>query len=299
MTPVKVRNRATVPNVVMRSEQSRTTSAPKAAGRLRLAIGACVLLASCATSELRPYPQPLYATQDLALRTDPAGAHCTISRDGTVVASVEATPGVVAVRRDFCSLPFDFWSTPEYCKGPLERVAPIEVSCRKDGYLEVRKTFHEASTQTVQSEEGPQSEPSAGSEAISGLAIIGMATGPLGILILAPTALAVAVANADQPPNYAYAYRALPEFFLTPETFPSEAVRDAFFAALPSKLEQSAKAKQAYIDKQCRFWPCKAGDPEPCKDPVCEQRRARVDAELKALLDDIPALREQTRIVAP
>ncbi len=258
-----------------------------------------MVVAACATSSLVPYPQPLYATQDLVLHTDPAGAACTIAQGGVIVASVEATPGVVAIRRDFCPLPFHFWSTPAYCEGPRERIAPLEVICRKEGHLELRKTFHVATTQTVQSEEGPQSEASAGAEMAAGLVFLGMATGPLGILILAPTAAAVAVANAGQPPNYAYAYRALPDFFLTPATFASDAERDAYFAALGAKLESAAGAQRAYIDTHCRFWPCKAEDPAPCQDLTCKQRRERVDVELRRQLDELPALHAQTRIVAP
>ncbi len=264
------------------------------------ALGACIALASCATTSLVPYPQPLEATHQLALRTDPAGAACSISREGALVASVGATPGQATVRRDFCRLPFSVWSTPDYCRGPLERIAPIEVVCQKEGYLEYRKPFMVTSASIVQSEEGLQSEPSAGSQLAAGIGTIGLVTGWPGlILIAAPTALALGIANLDQPASYAYAYRALPEFFLTPATFVSESDRETFFATLKAKLEAATAAQHDYINAQCRYWPCVANDPAPCPDPVCQQRHTRVEEQLKSLLDEIPALRAQVRIVAP
>jgi len=273
------------------------------ARRLCAALATCIALASCATTSPLRYPQPLEATQQLVLRTDPAGATCSILRDGAVVASIEATPGVATVRRDFCPLPFHFLSTPFYCIGPLERIAPIEVVCHKERYLDQRRTFIVTDASIVQSEEGPQSEPSAGSQMArgltEGLTLFGKMGGPLGVLILAPTALAVGIANVDQPASYAYAYRALPDFFLTPATFDSESTREAFFATLETKLVGAAAAQHAYINAQCHYWPCVAKDSAPCPDPVCQQRHARVDDQLKNLLDEIPALRAQLRIVAP
>ena len=96
--------------------------------------------------------------------------------------------------------------------------------------------------------------------------------------MLVPLHLAVGIANADQPPQYAYAYPALPEFFLVPATLGSKSEYDAFFATLKTKLEGAALAQRSYIDAQCRYFPCKASDPAPCPDPVCQQRRDRVDA---------------------
>lgn len=300
MTPVKAHTRSKAPNAIMRSGRSRTVHAAMSSCRLWLAFGACAMLAACATSSLRPYPQPLLATQALSVRTDPSGASCSVLQDGANVASIDVTPGTATVRRDFCSLPFRFWSTPEFCTGPLDRIAPIDIACHKEGYLELRRTFHVARAGVVQSAEGPQSEPSPEFQATLGIAGIGMLTFPVGgFLIAIPAAAALAVANADQPVAYAYAYRALPEFFLTPATFPSVAARDAFFAALQSKLEGAAVARHAYVDAHCRFWPCKAEDPAPCQDLTCRQRRERVNAELNSQLSELPALREQTRIAAP
>lgn len=216
------------------------------------------------------------------------------------MATVASTPGTATVRRDFCKFPFGLLSTPAWCKGPHERIAPIEVVCTKDGYLELRRTFIVASVYEVQSEEGPQSEPSAGSRMLGAVGFVGMATGPVGIVLLAaPAAATMAAASADQPTLYAYAYRALPEFFMTPAAFESDAACDAFFAALKTDLESAAQAQRAYVDAHCRFWPCKADDPQPCADPVCERRRERVDAELKTRLDEIAPLRARVRIAAP
>ena len=112
-------------------------------------------------------------------------------------------------------------------------------------------------------------------------------------------ALAMATEKSGQPTSYAYAYRSLPAFFLIPASFASESECDAFFASLRTKLEVEWDGQRAYIDKQCRFWPCQPTDAAPCPDPVCQQRRARVDAQLKSDLDELPAIRAQVRIVTP
>jgi len=101
------------------------------------------------------------------------------------------------------------------------------------------------------------------------------------------------------PTAAVYAYRALPEFFLTPSTFESETTCDAFFANLKTKFEAARDAQRARIDAQCRFWPCQSSDPTPCPDPVCERLREGADALLKSRLDQVPVLRAQVHIVAP
>ena len=116
---------------------------------------------------------------------------------------------------------------------------------------------------------------------------------------LMPFAIAVAAEQHNQPPAFAYAYRALPTFFLVPATFASEAERDAYFASLEAKLRAERDAQRAFIDKQCRYFPCKPSDPAPCLDPTCQQRRERLDAELESQLMEVPALRAQVRIIAP
>jgi hypothetical protein len=274
-----------------------------------------VALASCATTSLLPYP-PLGATQQLEVRTDPAGATCTVFQGGTPAAAVDSTPGIATVRRDFCPVPttpFQAWSTPDYCKGSLERIAPLDIVCRKQGYLELRRTFSVARAATVQSEDAPTSEPTAASQVAGGLAAIGSGAAyhalgdlaaasfvePRVALLLLPVTVAVAAERSNQPTNFAYAYRSLPAFFLVPATFASEAERDAGFASLEAKLRAEGDAQRAYIDRQCRYFPCKASDPAPCLDPVCQRRRERVDAQLASQLDEIPALRTQVRIVAP
>jgi hypothetical protein len=102
------------------------------------------------------------------------------------------------------------------------------------------------------------------------------------------------MAAPKRPPEYAY--RRLPEFFLTPEAFGSEAACDAFFASFRTKLEAARAAERARIDAHCRFWPCKPSDAS-CPDPVCERLRARADAYFGAELERIPALRAQAKII--
>ena len=116
--------------------------------------------------------------------------------------------------------------------------------------------------------------------------------------LLGMAAIGIAAEQADGNPHPPYAFRELPEFFLVPATFASEAARDEFFVALARKLRASAAARRAYIDAHCRFWPCTEAD-AACADPVCERQRMRVDEELKASLAELPAWHARTRIVAP
>ena len=245
--------------------------------------------------------------QDLAVRTDPSGASCAFMQDGKVVATVESTPGTASVPRDFRWLSF--------FPPPLEGIKPMDMVCRKEGYLERRATFAVAYAQRVGLEESPKPALSPAEEAGKGVGSAAMAggqflipqaaqaaalaAGAVAVPIAAGALVVMLVASKDAPPRAAYAFRALPEFFLIPSTFESEASRDAFFAALKTKLEATRDAQRARIDAECRFWPCKIEDPAPCRDLTCEQLRARADAELKSRLDELPSLRAQTRIAAP
>jgi hypothetical protein len=76
--------------------------------------------------------------------------------------------------------------------------------------------------------------------------------------------LVIAAASKDAPRSAVYAYRALPEFFLVPEMFETQAACDGFFSSLEAKLTAARDTKRARIDAECRFFPCKASDPSPC-----------------------------------
>ena len=231
-----------------------------------LALGISIVLVGCATTPTEPRP---VVTQALLLRTDPAAAACSVMQAGAVVASVPSTPGVAMVPRIN---------------------APIDVACRKEGYLEQGMTFPVLPTAEVEYEEGATVGRASAMMAYG----VTMAFPPIALL----TVPALAVAAARRPkPGSRYAYLAPPEFFLTPDTFASEAAREAFFEELRNKLQAAADAQIAYINEHCRFWPCTPSDPV-CPDPVCERQRALVGAQLQSRLDQIPALRARVRIVA-
>jgi hypothetical protein len=278
---------------------------------LAVAVGAA--LASCTTVSKAPDPVLTGRTQELAIRTDPPGAACSIVQEGKVVASVESTPGSASVPRNFGFLMF----TPT-----IESITPMEVVCRKEGYLEHRATFAVAWARDVSREVTPEPEVSPAEAAGTAIGKVALAGGavmldgyaaamamanPVAAAAAAAVVLPVAVgvlvvaliANKDAPPRAEYAYRALPEFFLTPSTFDSEGACDTFFATLTTKLETARDTQRARIDAECRFWPCQSSDPTPCRDPVCERQRVRADALLKGQLDQLPALRMQVRIAAP
>jgi hypothetical protein len=307
LTRVNVRTRAAARNGFMRSPRSRSASCPSPACRLGFAFVSCLALASCATVPQAPNPILTGRTQELAVRSDPPGASCSFTQDGKVVATIESTPGTANVPRDFTQLYF-FHS-------PLEGIKPMEVVCRKDGFLERRATFAVVYAEQVALEEAPPPDLSpeqeagkaVGSAAVTGGAMLlpqaaqaaALAAPAAAVPIAAAALVVVLIAAKDAPPRAAYAYRALPEFFLIPATFDSAVSREAFFAALDAKLHAARDAQRARIDAHCRFWPCKADDPAPCQDLTCKQRRERVDVELRRQLDELPALRAQTRIAVP
>jgi hypothetical protein len=213
---------------------------------------------------------------------------------------VAATPGDVTVRRDFC------WKgpnhrPPEDCTQPIERIQPLEIVCRKDGFRELRHAWPAAIKTDVDSEEGPASELSLAPDMAVALGTAAMVTGPVGAIFLGiPALLTFAASNETGTlTSYPYAYRALPPFYLIPATCASERACDEFFAALDAKLRRAATDRHAFIDRQCVFWPCKAGDATPCAEPVCVQRHVNVDAALARQLAELPGLRAQVPISSP
>ena len=188
------------------------------------------------------------------------------------------------------------------CYGPLEGVAPIEIVCRKEGFLDYRHTFAVARSNDAEQEQKlvrdltPNEKALAAASGVEAILLLG---GPVGAPVSIPLALVLMSATKDMPRHYPFAYPSLPEVLLTQASFDSEAACDAYFAAQIARLEAVAAAQRAHIDAQCRFWPCTPSDPAPCPDPFCQQRRIRVDTYLKSQLDGIAAQRAQVRIVAP
>ena len=77
-------------------------------------VGALLAAGGCATAPRAPDADLVGPTQSLSLRTDPPGAACALSRDGKVLATVEATPGVAQVPRNFRWSGYGFlWHEPE------------------------------------------------------------------------------------------------------------------------------------------------------------------------------------------
>ena len=243
------------------------------------ALMGCVTLTACALTPamVRDAP-PLSRTQQLLLRTDPTGGTCSLLQGDVIVASVDATPGIATVPR---------------------KSAPLDIRCRKEGYLEVRMSFAALQLHDrfdlfeAGPKGGPKYEATLGDYAeFVGLNIAKAAFPPAAIVWF------LYLEKQDEEQNPPFAYRVLPEFILTPAVFDSEALRDEFFVALKAKLEAAADAQRARINQECRFWPCRSSD-VACPDPVCEHQRAVVNSQLESQLEQIPLLRAQVRIVAP
>lgn len=284
-------------------------------GHLFWVLGALLAAGGCATAPSAPNPIMFGRTQALAVRSDPPGAACTIMQRGEVVATVDVTPGVAKVPRDFKTSFFEDIRT-------AEGKPPLEIACRMDGYLELRRQFQVQFVGKVLQEEialQPRPEPTpaetakdaatavagaagaaavvAGPAAVSGP--LGMALVASGGAVLAPLA-AIAVVGIiviqDQPRREYFAYRPLPELQLVPAQFESASACDAFFADLETKLRSSHAQMRARIDANCWFQPCKPSDAQPCQDPWCQRLREVADADLQTELDRIPAMRAQVRI---
>lgn len=285
-------------------------------GQLWWAMSVLLAAGGCATAPSAPDPITFGRTQVLVVRSDPPGAACTVRQRGEVVATVEVTPGVAEVSRDFKRPTFEF-------AGAVVERPPLEISCRMDGYLEFRRQFDLVEAWWVLQEESalqPRPEPTPEEAAThaagavvgaAGVAIAGAATaasGPLGMAlvasggaVLAPVA-AIAIVGfvvlQDLPKPAHYAYRPLPELVLVPAQFGTTDARDAFFADLEAKLRGSHAQMHARIDANCWYQPCKPSDARPCQDPWCLGLREVADAQLKAELDHLSAARAQVRIGA-
>ena len=207
------------------------------------------------------------------LRTQPAGAACSVIRDGAVVASVDVTP-------DYATVP--------------RRNEPIEIVCHK-GNLEHRRTLAAVPANEVR-DERPSARECAPREVSAGELAAGFAA---QVLMLFPPvaagviAVGVAAAATAEPQ---YAYRRPPELLLAPTTFDSESACDAYFAALKARLETEADAQRAKINGSCHPWPCNASDPV-CPSPSCEVQRLQVNAGLLGQLNQLPELRARVRVV--
>jgi hypothetical protein len=245
--------------------------------RLAAALVLCFSLTACAIyTTAGRVTAPHGRTQDLPIRTDPAGASCSLLQRGTIVASVDPTPGIAVVPR---------------------ADAPLDVVCRKEGYLEIRASvavlyLHDHLDAIEARPKGaPKYERTAGDWATElAVNVTGGVFPPAGI------AWAWSLVKEYEEQNPPFAYRALPEFMLTPAAFDSEASRDEFFLTLKGRLEAAANAQLARIDKECRYWPCTPAD-AACPDPVCEHLRAVVTSQLQSQLEQIPLLRAQVRVV--
>jgi len=60
------------------------------------------------------------SAQAVTVNTRPAGAECTLTREGSIIAAINPTPGTISVQKD---------------------KDPITVQCHKDGYLESSGTL--------------------------------------------------------------------------------------------------------------------------------------------------------------
>jgi hypothetical protein len=289
-------------------------------------VAACLALAACQT--VRSTPR-LLTPESLSIRTDPPGASCTIGFEAVVLATAASTPETVDVPREVpCHIdcPKSEQGAPSctlQCRAPdLDVSRPIELVCRKQGYLEYRRPLAVGWKSDVDLEEGASAADFARGAALTAalvgtLALPAAAPALAAIAVAAPAATLTATgavvggsaaaataaesAARDAPHaiygGAAYRYRSLPDVVLTPATFPSEAARDTYFAALKAKLEATAAEQRQYISSRCRIYPCTAVAPS-CAHPVCDRRRALITADIERQIEQIQAQRAQARIAA-
>jgi hypothetical protein len=221
----------------------------------------------------------------MTLRTDPPGATCTFLRRGAIVATIDATPATAMVPRP-CTI-------ADECTGstPNESRAPMEIVCRKEGYLDLRRSAVVANAAAIEAEAGmkPVACPSDYLYYAFGYAAL------VGIAVATVELMAPDVCDKH---GYYFAYRPVSELVMTPATFATQSACDAFFDGHRARLEAIAGDKVKRIDETCHWWPCGPAD-KPCRHPYCEAQWARVDEQLHRDLDPILASREGVRIAAP
>lgn len=280
-------------------------------------MGALLAAGGCATAPHAPDADLFGPTQPLSLRSDPPGAVCTLSRDGKVLVTVEATPGVAQVPRDFRWSGYGFlWQEPL-----AEAVPPLEIACRKAGFLEYRRLVRVEYADTIRGERAalkvrPEpTEAQAAKDAAAAAGAVGAAallaapaaaSGPAGLALaasggamLAPAAAVVligVIVTSDLPQRAAFAYRPLPEFRLVPALFDSPASRDAFFADRAAKLRNDRDQERAAIDANCWFETCPPTDVAPCQALWCQRLRELAADRLRAELAFLDEVRPRTRI---
>ena len=283
-------------------------------------VGALLAAGGCATAPRAPDADLVGPTQSLSLRTDPPGAACALSRDGKVLATVEATPGVAQVPRNFRWSGYGFlWHEPE-----ADAIPPLEIVCRKAGFLEYRRHVRVEYADTIRGEREAlqvQPEPTAAESAKAAAAVAGTvgaaavlaapaaASGPAGMALaasggamLAPAAAVVligVIVTSDLPQRATFAYRPLPEFRLVPALFDSPAARDAYFAELSAKVRNDHDLERAGIDAHCWFESCPPTDVAPCQAHWCRRLRQLADDRLRAELEFLDEVRARIRIGVP
>ncbi len=250
---------------------------------------ACAALTACATTSGVPAPPPPGSMQELRVDTDPSDAACSILREGNVVATVAATPGVASVSRNVC---------PNTGLGCATSLVTLEIVCRKEGHFDARRTIAPVYADTIGQPVTPEltSEQKAIGTASAIAYLVAMGAPPLAAPVALPLALGAFAGQASLPRQYIYAYPAPPVLLLAPTTCESEAACDALFATMRDKLTAEANARKATIDAGCHYFPCRASDAAPCPHPECRKRRAAVDAELESGLAELSALRPRVKI---
>lgn len=121
----------------------------------------------------------------------------------------------------------------------------IEVVCRRERYLDARMTFAVVPATEVELEAGTKWRPPAGEAAAGFAANVAVQLFPPVLLL---EALAVKAAE-DTKPNPPYAYRALPEFLLTPESLASEADRECFLRQ-PAGAPRGRRSRAARLHRR-------------------------------------------------
>lgn len=242
-----------------------------------------VVLASCATAPAQRASQAPQL-QDLLVRSEPPGASCEVLQRGSRVASVLSCPASVSV--------------------PVPRAPDdLEIVCRKAGYVDASVSYPAIPLDEWQREaavENPPAETNVLGEAAKGMLFFAVI---LPLVVFPPAGLAANLValplTAAHSPVSAYAYESAPVIVLVPSIFESESAREAFFESRRAVIEVSLAERRAVADKACGLAVCEPGA-SSCERPAsCAKRFAQIDAQRKSALEALPALRAQTRTVAP
>ena len=244
------------------------------------------LLAGCANTPAAPdSPEtPSGTLQTMMVSSDPPGARCTVWQEGVEIATVDPTPGRVAVAR---------------------KDVPLKLRCSRAGYLDAsgdvgwvawRESSSPASPWLLGGSAALGGVGAAGTSAVvagmSGASVGAVSTAAAAALPIVGVGLLAVLPGLYIASQVAYpdlSYPAEVSLTLTPSEFPSEEARDAYLEPLVRQAEFDARNR---TDGVCKL----VGETHAQCIREREDEPRRIEEARNAVRD---GFRAKTRIAPP